>query len=208
MTSMGARHPALSRELRPAACARRVEGRTIPPARGLAASWKDGIVSGAKTPGAQRARLLSTILYVVSAVLIVVVIVLYFRDRGDKPQVAPTPASIPGKNELINVIDAFQAQGLTAKVTRGGARVDELTPPGQALDVGGKAVYVFVYTTPDDRVSDSDGVDLTNLTLTALGTPIPPGQLHAVAGSNIIAVLVGGDASLAAKIDAGVKALR
>jgi len=164
-------------------------------------------VAGAKSGGAKRARLLSTILYIVSAVLIVIVVVLYFRDRGDKGPVAPTPASIPGANGLINVVDAFKSQGLSVKVMPNGAHVDELTPPGQGLDIDGKTVFVFVYSSPADLATDTDGVDLTNLDLASAGTPIPASNLNVFTHSNIVAVIVGGDASLDAKIDAGMKAL-
>ena len=164
-------------------------------------------MAGAKSGGSKRARLLSTILYVISAVLIVVVVVLYFQGRGDKTQVPPTPQSIPGQNQLINVVDVLKSQGLSVSVTPHGAHADEFTPPGQGLDVNGKPVFVFVYNSPDERTVDSDGVDLTNITLTAAGTPVPADQLKVYGQSNIIAVLVGGDASLAAKVEAGMKAL-
>jgi hypothetical protein len=175
--------------------------------RGAAARRRDEHVAGAKSGGAKRARLLSTILYAVSAILIVVVVVLYFRDRGHDTQEPPTPPSVAGQNQLINVIDAFQKQGLTATAGPGGAHVDELTPPGQHLDVNGKTVYIFVYASPDDRKTDTDGVDFANLTLTASNTPVPPDQLKVSAESNIVAVLVDGDDALAAKIEAGMKAL-
>jgi hypothetical protein len=189
-------------------CSQISEGRTIlVQARGAAARRRGENVAGAKSSKAKRARLLSTMLYAVSVILIVVVAFLYFRDRGHNTQAPPTPPSVAGQNQLINVIDAFQKQGLTAKAGPGGAHVDELTPPGQHLDVNGKTVYIFVYDSPDDRKADTDGVDFSNLTLTSAGAAVPPDQLKASAASNIVAVLVGGDDALAAKIDAGVKAL-
>ena len=50
------------------------------------------------------ARTLSTLLYIISAALIVVVIVLYFRGRDQHSDVQPTPPSVPGQNGLINVV--------------------------------------------------------------------------------------------------------
>lgn len=165
-------------------------------------------MAGEKAGGMRGARTLSTILYIVSAALIVVVIVLYFRGRDQPNEAPPTPQSIPGQYGLINVENAFSAQGLKVSAGRVGVTSDALTPPGQMLDVNGSTVYVFVYNSPDDRVSDSDGVDPSSLGLATLtGTPIPDDQLQMFSQSNLIAVLVGGDASLAAKIDAGMKAL-
>ena len=161
-----------------------------------------------KPSSARGARTLSTVLYVISAVLIVVVIVLYFRNRDHQSNVAPTPPTVPGQNQLINVEDAFKAQGLTVTAGRFGASADALTPPGQMLDVNGSTVYVFVYGSPDERTADSDGVDASSLEITTLtGTAVPADQLKMYSQSNIIAVLVGGDDALAAKIAAGMKAL-
>jgi hypothetical protein len=154
------------------------------------------------------ARTLSTLLYIISAALIVVVIVLYFRGRDQHGDAQPTPPSVPGQNGLINVEDAFTAQGLKVSAGRFGVSSDALTPPGQMLDVNGSTVYVFVYVSPDDRASDADGVDVSSLGLSTLaGTPVPSDQLKLYSHSNIVAVLVGGDAALAAKIEAGVNAL-
>lgn len=165
-------------------------------------------MAGEKPTGARGARTLSTILYVAAAVLVVVVIVLYFRGRDQTTVAPPTPPSVPGQNQLINVEDVFKQQGLTVTAGRGGARADALTPPGQVLDVNGKTVYVFVYPSPAERTSDSDGLDASSLNITTLaGTVVPVDQLKISSQSNIIAVLAGGDASLAAKIDAGMKAL-
>ena len=165
-------------------------------------------MAGAPSSKAKRARQLSTMLYVISAVLIVVVFALYFRDRGQKTQTPPTPASIPGQNELINVVDALQVQGLSVKAAPGGASTDAFTPPGQVLSVNDKTVYVFIYASPDDRTIDSDGLDPSTIAITTLaGTAVPAAELTVFSQSNVIAVLVDGDASLAAKIDAGTKAL-
>lgn len=165
-------------------------------------------MAGAPSSKAKRARLLSTILYVISAALIVIVFVLYFRDRGGKTQVPPTPVSIPGQNGLINVVDALQTQGLTVKAAPGGASADAFTPPGQVLTVNDKTVYVFIYATPDDRTIDSDGLDRSTIAITTLaGTPVSAAALKVFSSSNVITVLVDGDAALAARIDAGMKAL-
>jgi hypothetical protein len=165
-------------------------------------------VAGEKKGGVRGARTLSTVFYIVSAVLIVVVVVLYFHGRDQKLVVAPTPPSIPGQNQLINVEDAFKAQGLKVTAGKFGANADALTPPGQMLDANGSTVYVFVYASPDDRTADADGVDASSLGISTLsGTAVPSDQLKMYSQSNIIAVLVGGDASLAARIEAGMKAL-
>ena len=165
-------------------------------------------MAGEKAGGMRGARTLSTILYIISAALIIVVIVLYFRGRDQHSDAQPTPPSVPGQYGLINVENALSAQGLKVTAGRDGVTSDALTPPGQMLDVNGSTVYVFVYNSPDERAADSDGVDPSSLSLTTLtGTPIPDGQLKMYSQSNIIAVLVDGDALLAAKVESGLKAL-
>jgi hypothetical protein len=155
------------------------------------------------------ANWVSLALFGLAAALFVVVAVVYVRDRGKKDEVPPTPASVPGHAQTINVVNALKAQGIKADFSRGGgARIEALTPPGQGLTADGKPLYVFIYEDPATREEETADLAPTDLVLVDVtGTPVAGGAPHAVGGSNVYAVLLGGDADLAAKVDRAIQGL-
>jgi hypothetical protein len=160
-------------------------------------------------PRSAVANWLSLALFGVAAVLFVVVAVLYVRDRGNNSKVPPTPASVPGHAQSINVLNALKAQGVKADFSHGGgARMDALTPPGQGLTADGQPLYVFIYEDPATRAAETADLAPADLVLVDVnGTPVAGGAPHAVGGSNVYAVLLGGDQALAAKVDRAIKGM-
>lgn len=153
--------------------------------------------------------LLSWILFAVSAALFITVGVLYYRDSNKDEQI-PTPPSVPGRNEAINIKQALEAQGLTVSfpTNGGGARAEAFSQPGQLLMVDGKPLYYFLYPSVDARENDTTGLEASSLLLINIaGTPIAQGVPHLVSGSNVAAVLMGGDDALNQKVDAAIQGL-
>lgn len=159
-------------------------------------------------PRSAIANWVSLALFGLAAVLFVVVAVLYVRDRGSGAKLPPTPASVPGKAQSINVLNALKVQGIKAGFSGGGARSDALSPPGQALTADGHPLYVFIYEDPASREAETAGLDVASLDLLDIrGSPVAGGAPHAVGGSNVYAVLLGGDQALAAKVDRAIQGL-
>ena len=151
---------------------------------------------------------LSWALFAISALLFVVVAYLYFKPGGEDAKPIPTPPAVVGKNEMINVKQALERQGLQVAFAAGGARSDSLSEAGQLLQVDGAPLYVFVYPGVTDRANDTAGIDLAALMLLDIrGTPVAAGPLDVSMGSNVVAILAGGDAALAAKVHRAVEGL-
>ena len=89
---------------------------------------------GASKPGLSKTRnMLSSLLFVVAGVLLVVALYLFWQDRNE-PDTPSAPTAIPGQAQLNTVHDALEAEGLDVEYGQGGsARVEDLTPPGQLL---------------------------------------------------------------------------
>jgi hypothetical protein len=156
--------------------------------------------------------LLSWALFAASIALFAAVAYVYWEDRNDEEQI-PTPPSNPGRNEMINVKQALEAQDLEVEFLRtGGARSDDLTPAGQGLTVDDATLYVFIYPEgPVAREEETEELQEQNpASLTLLDnrrTPIPGGPPRVFMGSNVVAALVGGDDELAGKVQAAIEGL-
>lgn len=176
-------------------------------------------VSASRGTGRKRSigpirNLLSLALFGVAAVLFIVVAVMYIREDDNKNDAPPTPASIPGKAQLKNVFDALAAQDIKVDYIRGGLnstiRITDGTPPGQGLTVDGHPLYAFIFESPADRESQTSDFTEDDLVAAAIGvngTPVADGAPHSVGGSNIFAVVYGGDDDLNAKVDAAIKGI-
>jgi hypothetical protein len=138
----------------------------------------------------------------VAAGLFVVVAVMYVQDRNNKSDEPPTPASIPGHAQLKNVVDALRGQDITTDYAKtGGAKADGLTPPGQGLTADGHPLYVFIYDDVATRESEVDSLGGEVILTSPSGNPLDAEAIHSVAGSNVFAVLTGGDDALIEKVD-------
>jgi hypothetical protein len=199
----------------------RQKAEDVPSARPARAVWsptnadEEGVTTtvSARTDGRSGRSLrnwLSLALFALAAVLFLAVAVFYYRDKTDEKPTPPPPAAKPGHADLKGVFDAVKAQGVDVQYLRGinaGARSEALSQPGQGLSADGHPLYVFIYddkTSREDETADLQPDDLT--ILLPNGTPVP-GAPHAVGGSNVYAVLLGGDADLAAKVDRAIQGL-
>jgi uncharacterized protein (DUF2345 family) len=163
------------------------------------------------------APILSTLLFVAAIGFAAVAAWFYFDERRDQPEENIPPTAQPGQHNLASVVTALQDAGVDAKVGRGTTALTEQLPDqrGQLVDIGDGAqeLYVFIYTDPttgvEDRQAASDALDPATLTLsTRAGQALAEGEeLHVSAGSNVIAVLAGGDDELVAQVQEAIESL-
>lgn len=163
------------------------------------------------------APILSTLLFVAAIGFAAVAAWFYFDERRDQPEENIPPTAQPGQHNLASVVTALQDAGVDAKVGRGTTALTEQLPEqrGQLVDIndGAQELYVFIYTDPttgvEDRQAASDALDPATLTLsTRAGQALAEGEeLHVSAGSNVIAVLAGGDDELVAQVQEAIESL-
>ncbi len=154
--------------------------------------------------------ILSWLFLLVSVGLFAAGAILYLQDR-EAEQAMDIPIAAPGKNELIHVVTAMEAEGLDVEYLTGtdGVSSRMLEGAGQALTVDGARLYVFIYQ-PDAAARDDvtldvedEDVDLVN----NAGDPVEAASLRLFTGSNVAVVLVGGDGDLAEAVAAALDRL-
>ena len=159
----------------------------------------------------RRQSIISTVLLLASVVLFAAVGVLYFRDRSESSD-PPVPTPQPGRNELIHVVEALRAEGLTIEILLGpeSARSEELDMAGQALRINEAAtLYVFIFR-PDAaaRADATDGLEAADLFLeNASGDPIDDPSMRLITGSNVAAALIGAPDDVATKVETAITSL-
>lgn len=160
--------------------------------------------------GRRAQSIVSTLLMITSVALLVIVGVLYLRDRNDSNDPVP-PTAIPGgHNQAINVLEAFRAQDLDAEFGEQGTDVRStiLERPGQMIELENGRAYVFIYPdsfTRDDTLLDllPEDVDLVDIN----GDELEFDTIDLFAGSNVAVVLVDSDDETAEKVRAAVEGL-
>lgn len=163
------------------------------------------------------APILSTLLFVAAIGFAAVAVWFYIDERRNQPEERVPPTAQPGQHKLASVVTALQNAGVEAKFGRGTTALTEQLPgqPGQLVDIGDgeQELYVFIYTDPttgiEDRRAASDALDPAALTLaTRSGQALAEGEeLHISAGSNVVAVLAGGDDELVAQVQEAIESL-
>jgi hypothetical protein len=149
-----------------------------------------------------------------AALAIVLAAAAYILYQEDDPSEPPVPAATPGHYELIQVRDALDAQGLDATLGQGAFLAEGLTPPGQFITLGGDAaVYAFIYPDTAAQAAEATTLDPATLAITTpsrrpvAGVGSDQTELHIAAGSNVIAVLVGGSPEQIEQFDAAIASL-
>lgn len=149
-------------------------------------------------------HLLSTVLFI-AAIVFAGAAVYLFIDGQNTPSGPERPTAEPGRNEFASVVGGLNDAGLKAEPGRYSAEVNQLEQPGQTIEIGDDNLFVFIY--PDasgddavaDREADAANLDPDTLELTSRSAERPLNEdeeVHIFQGSNVIAILVGGDEDL------------
>lgn len=155
-------------------------------------------------PQRRRAHLLSTVLFIAAIAFAVAAVYLYVT-QDDSPSGPERPAAEAGRNEFAHVVDGLEDAGIDARPGRYSAEANQLDQPGQTIEVGDQNLFVFIY--PDangdvavaDRQADAADLDPETIELRSRTAERPLNEdeeVHIFEGSNVIAVLVGGDDEL------------
>ena|GEM_PF-2102222 len=164
-------------------------------------------------------HLLSTILFLVAIGFALVAAYLYWDESQNKKNDPTPPPAASGEYTLAQVKTALDQQGLKTEFGRSSGHANQISGvPGQYISIGNDdaVVYVFVFSSSEGAqaaiqiASDTyAGIDESSLVLTRqsgdiIGEDQPK---HAFLGSNIIAVLVGGDDALVEDVKTAVEGL-
>lgn len=153
-------------------------------------------------------HLLSTVLFIAAIVFAAAAIYL-FIEGNDTPEGPERPVAEAGRNEFANVVTGLKDAGLSAQPGRYSAETSQLTQPGQTIEVNDHNLFIFIY--PDsngdqaiaDREADAADLDPATIELTSRSAerPLNEGEdVHIFQGSNVIAILVGGDEDLVSTV--------
>lgn len=168
-------------------------------------------------PNRNRAILVSNILFALTIVAALVVVYLYFFDDrffSDGPE---PPACDTNSSELACVVAALESQDFeSVEYGRYTASADQLSQPGQVIEIDDMNGFVFVYPagTQEESVAlrEEDGANLdpNSIVITSRTSerPLNEGEdVHVVQHSNIIFILVGGTEADHAKVKEAVETL-
>ena len=162
----------------------------------------------AKRAGGRGGNLASNLFALAALVFAVLAVALFIRDSRN--QAPPVPTAVPGSNQIANVTDALEAQGLEVEapprlfIPRGA-----LQAPGQGIEVDGAPGFIFLYADAEAARADATGADPETIVPERLaGTPTPAGERRLTQGSNVVVVLVGGSEETWQKVEAAVASLR
>jgi len=165
------------------------------------------------------AQILSTILFLAAIGFAAAGIYIYYFNDEDQPPERSIPTTTPGLIELADVVQAFKQAGFDADYGRSPPTADsnqiDTPTPGQHVLVEGQSVFIFAFSGADPasaRVArETAATDLDPATMTLAtrgGQAIGDGEtLRIFQGSNVIAVLVGGDDDLAADVQGVIESL-
>jgi len=164
----------------------------------------DASTQPGRVPGRRWPHLLSTILFIAAIGFAVAAVYLYIEGENT-PSGPERPTAQPGRNEFASVVGGLKDAGLHAQPGRYTAETSQLDQPGQTIEVEDHNLFVFIYPDSDgdraiaDREADAADLDLETLVLTSRSAerPLNEGEeVHIFQGSNVIAILVGGDDEL------------
>lgn len=168
-------------------------------------------------PKRNRAIVISNILFALTIVAAAVVAYLYFFDDqffNDGPN---PPACEENAGELACVVSALEHQEFEdVAYGRYTASADQLTPPGQVIEIDGLNGFVFVYpaATIEEGTAarEADGANLDPATVVVTSRtaerPLNEGEdVFVVQHSNVIFILVGGTDEDNAKVQEAIESL-
>lgn len=164
-----------------------------------------------------RAIMLSNVLFALTIIAAAVVVYLYFFDDRFFNEGPVAPACEQNSSELACVVAALREQDFDhVDYGRYTASADQLSAPGQVVEVNDLSGFVFVYpaATADEGIAlrEADGANLNPDTLVITSRtserPLNEGEdVFVVQHSNIIFVLVGGTEDENAMVQDAVESL-
>lgn len=166
-------------------------------------------------PKGRSAHLLSTILFIAAIAFAAGAVYLYMTEDDD-PEGPARPAAEAGLNEFAHIVGGLNDAGLNAQPGRYSVESNQLTQPGQTIEIGDTNLFVFIYPDADGdaavaaREADAASVDPETMTLESksAGRAMNDGEeLHIFQNSNVVAVLVGGDDEVAAEVQNVIESL-
>lgn len=169
------------------------------------------------SPKRNRSIVISNILFALTFVAAGVVAYLYFVDDrffNDGPN---PPACDENAGELACVVTALEQQDFDkVEYGRYTASADQLTPPGQVLEIDGLNGFVFVYpaATIEEgtaaREEDGANLDAETIVITSRTADRPLNEnedVFVVQHSNVIFILVGGTEEDRAMVQEAIESL-
>jgi hypothetical protein len=157
-------------------------------------------------PRQRKSNLISNLFAVAAIAFALLAAVLYARGSGG---IAPIPTAAPGGNQIINVTEALEAQGLTIAQPRGlFIPRGKLDAPGQGVEIDGNPGFIFLYPIAEAAQADVAAVAPDTIVPARLaGTPAPSGERRITHGSNVAVVMIGGDPAIWQKVEDAVASL-
>ena len=153
-------------------------------------------------PKRNRAILLSNILFALTAIAALVVVYLYFFDDRFFTDGPEPPACDSYSSELACVVEVLKSQDFDhVDYGRYTASADQLSQPGQVVEIDDMIGFVFVYpaATPEEgnklREADGNTINPETIVITSRISerPLNEGKSSfVVQHNNIIFILVGG----------------
>lgn len=172
-------------------------------------------IQSSRLPERRWPHLLSSLLFVAAIVFAGAAVYLYL-EGDDTPSGPERPAAESGRNEFANVVTGLTDAGLHAQPGRYSAETSQLTQPGQTIEVEGQNLFIFIYPDADgaaaiaDREADAADLDAETIELTSRSAerPLNDGEdVHIFQGSNVVAILVGGDDELVSTVEDVISSL-
>lgn len=168
-------------------------------------------------PNRNRAIIISNILFALAIVAAGVVAYLYFFDDtffSDGPE---APVCETSSSELACVVNALKLEDFDeVDYGRYTASADQLSQPGQVVEIDDMIGFVFVYpaASPEQAIADreAEGANLdpetVQITSRTADQPLNEGKpIHVAQHSNIIFILVGGTDDDIAKVQEAIETL-
>jgi hypothetical protein len=175
--------------------------------------------AGAQRPATRQRRgphILSTLLFLTAIGFAAFAGYLYWDEQQkDKNEPTPPPAAA-GEYTLAQVKTAMDEAGLSTDFGRTTGDANQIPGvPGQPITANGNEVYIYIFSASDgpSAIALADQtfaeIDPETLVLTRRsgGEIDPDKEKHVFKGSNIIAVMVGGEAEDVEKVKTAIEGL-
>lgn len=140
--------------------------------------------------------------FILSGALAILAILLFTRVID----LNPPPEAAPGRNQVINVVQALEGEGLTVTMDPSiYAPVGTFSAPGQGLLVNDTPVLVFVFPSSQLAAKEAGEVDPAEIFPAKV---LPPGPtVSVIQSSNIVVAIPDTDPALVSTVTTAVDTL-